>query len=305
MESTTPGRRPPTRPPFRIRMEQIAIVPAWAILLMAYLGTLMFTVVLSFTSSRGFPQFDFVGLSQYRRLMATPRWSVSVENLLVFGTGFIICCLVFGFLLAVVMDSRIRGEGFLRTVFLYPHSMSFVVTGLAWQWMFNPALGIQSTVRGWGWETFTLNWLTRPDLAIYVMIIAGAWQSTGLISVILLAGLRGVDADIWKATKVDGVPTWQVYLRIVLPMIRPMVAVSVIMLAISVVKAYDLVVALTNGGPGMSTELPAKFAMDSLFTRQNIGLASASITLILVSVVAIVGPWMYCEARKARNSGGH
>ncbi|WP_246727340.1 carbohydrate ABC transporter permease [Rhizobium leguminosarum] len=268
----------------------IALLPCWLIVLVAYLGTMVWTVVLSFTSSRSFPTYDFVKITQYERLFRTSRWLVSLENLFIFGVLFIVGCLIIGFLLAILLDSNIRGQGLLRTVFLYPHAMSFIVTGAVWQWMLNPAMGIEASVRLLGFPEFSLDLLGDSATAIYVVVAAGIWQAVGVTTVILLAGLRSVDADIWKATRIDAVPTWQVYLRIILPMLKPMVATSVVLLGISVVRSYDLIVALTSGGPGISTEVPAKFAMDHLFNRQNIGLATAATVVILGIVLMLVVP---------------
>jgi len=173
--------------------------------------------------------------------------------------------------------------------------MSFVVTGLAWQWLLNPTLGIQKLVRGWGFESFVFDWIVQPDFAIYTIVLAGVWHSAGLVMAILLAGLRGVDADLWKAARIDGIPLWRTYLSIVLPLLGPMLVTATVLLSIQVVRVYDLVVAMTLGGPGIATEVPAKFVMDHLFERGNIGLAAACATMMLVSVLAVLAPWLYLQ----------
>jgi glucose/mannose transport system permease protein len=221
--------------------------------------------------------------------------------MVVFGLIFIAGCLVLGFLLAVAIDQRVRGEDGLRTIFLYPHAMSFIVTGLIWQWMMNPALGIQHAVRDLGWTSFSFDWVVQRDMAIYAVVIAGIWHSSGLVMALMLAGLRGIDEDLWKAARIDGIAPWRVYLSIILPMLRPVIITSVVLLSIAVVKVYDLVVALTDGGPGTATIVPAKFVMDYLFARQNIGLATAASSVMLVTVLAVLAPWIYAENfRKGR-----
>jgi glucose/mannose transport system permease protein len=179
--------------------------------------------------------------------------------------------------------------------------MSFVVTGLAWQWFLNPTLGLQKLVRDLGFQSFTFDWLVNQEMVIYTLVIAGVWQASGLIMAILLAGLRGVDEDLWKAARIDGIPTWRVYLSIVLPLLGPMVVTATVLLAVQVVKLFDLVVAMTRGGPGIASEVPAKFVMDHLFERNNIGLATAAATMMLVTVVAVLAPWIY--ARYIRPAG--
>lgn len=283
---------------------QIALIPAWLIVIFAYLGTIAWTIRISFTSSKVFPVYDFVGWKQYERLFATDRWIISGQNLIIFGVCFIVGCLLFGFLLAVFIDQKIRAESVFRTIFLYPYAMSFIVTGLVWQWVLNPTLGVQQTVRNWGWQDFTFDWLVRGDRAIYVVAIAGIWQSSGLVMAILLAGLRGIDQELWKAAKVDGIPTWRVYLHVVVPMLAPMFATATVLLAIAVVKVYDLVIALTGGGPGISTEVPAKFVIDYLFNRQNVGLATAASTVMFVTVLAVLAPWLYAQYFRGQRGRG-
>ncbi|MEZ5930968.1 MAG: sugar ABC transporter permease [Alphaproteobacteria bacterium] len=273
----------------------IALLPAAVIVLVVYLGCMVWTVRLSFTSSKLLPKLDWAGLSQYERLFANNRFLISIENLLVFGFLFLAGCLVLGFLLAVFIDQRVRAEGVFRTVYLYPHALSFIVTGLVWQWFLNPTLGLQKLVRDAGFESFTFDWLVSREMAIYTIVIAGIWHSSGLIMAILLAGLRGVDDQIYKAARVDGIPTWRFYVSIVLPIIRPMVITATVLLALAVVKVYDLVVAMTLGGPGIATEVPAKFVMDHLFQRQNVGLAMACATFMLVTVIIVVTPWLYAQ----------
>ncbi|MET4632275.1 MULTISPECIES: sugar ABC transporter permease [Kaistia] len=287
----------------RFWMAQVALAPAWLIVIFAYIGTILWTIQISFTSSKVFPVSNYVGFSQYTRLFGSERWIISVQNLAIFGLIFIVGCLILGFLLAVFLDQRIRAESVFRTIFLYPYALSFIVTGLVWQWTLNPTLGVQQTVRNWGWESFTFDWLSRGDRAIYVIALAGMWQASGLVMAILLAGLRGVDGELWKAAKVDGIPTWRVYVHIVIPILTPMFVTATVLLATAVVKVYDLVVALTNGGPGISTEVPAKFVIEYLFQRQNLGLATAASTVMMITVLCVLAPWLYVQYfRKPRSA---
>jgi glucose/mannose transport system permease protein len=273
----------------------LALVPAAFAVIVVYVGCMLWTVRLSFTSSSLLPKLDFVGLEQYQRLFDNARFLVSVQNVVIFGVLFMLGCLVLGFLLAVFIDQRVRAEGVLRTIYLYPHALSFIVTGLVWQWFLNPTLGLEKLVQDAGFAGFTFDWLVDRQMVIYTIVIAGVWQSAGLIMAILLAGLRGVDEDLWKAARVDGIPTWRYYLSIVLPILRPMLITSTVLLAIAVVKVYDLVVAMTNGGPGTASEVPAKFVMDHLFERANVGLATACATVMLVTVIAVLAPWFYAQ----------
>lgn len=280
----------------------MAILPTAIIVLVVYLGCMLWTVRLSFSSSQLLPKLDWVGLQQYSRLFANDRFLISVQNIALFGVLFVGGALILGFLLAVFIDQQVRAEGVFRTIFLYPYAMSFIVTGLVWQWFLNPILGLQKLVRDIGFENFTFDWLVSQNMVIYTLVIAGLWQASGLVMAILLAGLRGIDADLWKAAKIDGISTWRVYLSIVLPLLGPMIVTASVLLAAAVAKLYDLVVAMTRGGPGIASEVPAKFVMDHLFERNNIGLATAAATVMLVTVVALLGPWIY--VRYGRPGGG-
>ena len=290
-----------TAPRKRLSTATLVLLPFWAVVIAAYIGTMLWTVQISFTASKLLPVDDYVGFAQYERLFSSTRWIVSMQNAVIFGVLFITGALVLGFLLAVVLDQRVRFENTLRTIFLYPYAMSFIVTGLIWQWLMNPGLGIQKAVRDWGFESFSFAWAVDRDMALYALVLAGLWQASGLVMALMLAGLRGVDEEIWKASRIDGIPAWRVYLFVVVPMLRPLIVTAVVLLSISVVKAFDLVVALTNGGPGISSDMPAKFVMDNLFTRQNIGLATAAATVMLITVAAVLVPWIYTEYfRKVR-----
>lgn len=277
----------------RNALAYIAALPMALTVFIAYMGTMFWSVRLSFTSSRMLPKSDFVGWAQYERLFSTSRWLVSLENLLWIAFMFLIICFVLGFLLAVFIDQKIKAESFFRTVFLFPYAMSFIVTGLVWQWIFNPQLGIQQVLNGLGLEHIRFDWIVDPNMVLYTVVIAAVWQGAGLVMALLLAGLRGIDGDLWKATKIDGIPTWRVYLSIILPILRPMIITTVVLLSISIIKMYDVVVAMTGGGPGVSSEVPAKFIMDNLFERANIGLATAASTVLLTTVLCLIAPFIY------------
>jgi len=278
----------------------LALLPMALTVVFCYVGTMLWSVRISTTTSRTFPASDFVGLAQYVRLFNTERWQVSMENMVLFGTVFMTLTMLIGFLLAIFIDQKVRGESVLRTIFLYPYAMSFVATGLIWQWTLNPELGLQSALRQMGLTGFTFDWIVTQDKVIYTVAFAAVWQASGLVMALLLAGLRGVDDEIWKAARIDGIPTWRAYVSIVLPMIAPSVATALVLLFLSVVKAYDVVVAMTGGGPGTASEVPAKFILDYLFGRANIGLASAASTVLLLTATAALAPWMYARSRRER-----
>jgi len=263
--------------------------------LVIFLGGSVWTVIYSFTNSRLLPRATFVGFDQYERLWGSARWLISIQNLAIYGILSLIFSLVVGFVLAALMDQKIRFENVFRTIFLYPFALSFIVTGLVWQWILNPEFGIQHIVRSLGWETFEFNPVYDPDIVIYGILIAGLWQGTGLVMCLMLAGLRGIDEDIWKASRVDGIPMWRTYLFIVIPMMRPVFITTLVIIASGIVKLYDLVVAQTSGGPGNASEVPAKYVYDYMFQAQNLGQGFAASTMMLLTVAIIIVPWAYLE----------
>ncbi|TIX87736.1 sugar ABC transporter permease [Rhizobium sp. P44RR-XXIV] len=282
-----------------------ALLPTWTAAIFIYIGTMVWSVRLSFTDSTIFPSSNYVGFAQYIKLFRTSRWLASLENVLIFGVLYVGGCLALGFVLAAALDRKVRFEAVFRTIFLYPYAMSFVVTGLIWQWMLNPTFGIQATVRALGWQSFVFDWIVNRDMAIYTVVFAGIWQGAGLVMVIALSGMRGIGEEQWKAAQIDGIPIWRIYLSIILPQLGPALAASGMLLSMGVIKTYDLIVAQTGGGPGYSTEVPAKFIMDNLFERQNLGLASAGATVLVLSVVMAVAPFRYALYMRARRRGAH
>lgn len=281
-------------------MTWVALLPMTVTVLVAYLGAVLWSLRVSLTNSRTFPSDEFVGLAQYERLFANDRWLLSLENLALYGVLFIAICVILGFLLAVFIDQKVRGEGLLRTIYLYPYAMSFVATGLVWQWLLNPANGIQQAVRQMGFQSFTFDWIIDQDMVMYTVVIATVWQSSGLVMALMLAGLRGIDEEIWKAARIDGIPTWRVYVSVIVPMLGPSFATVFVLLSTGVIKLFDAVAAMTQGGPGTASEVPAKFIMDHLFGRANIALASAGSMVLLVTVIGLLAPLLYVRARNRR-----
>ena len=280
---------------FRNINAKIASIPMILTVLFVFLGGSIWTMAYSFTSSRLLPKWKFVGFDQYERLWETRRWIISIENLALYGIFSLIFTLVIGFTLAALLDRKIRFENTFRTILLYPFALSFIVTGLTWQWILNPDFGLQGVIRDLGWEAFSFDPLNDPETVMFGLLISGLWQGTGLIMVILLAGLRGIDEDIWRAARIDGIGTVKTYIRIIIPMMRPVFVTALVLIAAGIIKIYDLVVAQTDGGPGIASEVPAKYVMDYMFGAQNLGQGFAASTMMLVSVIVILIPWAYLE----------
>jgi glucose/mannose transport system permease protein len=275
---------------------KIAAIPMIATALVVFLGGTIWTVIYSFTDSKLLPRLRWVGFDQYERLWSNSRWLISIENLVFYGVMSLIFTIVMGFILAVLMDQKIRYEDTFRTIMLYPFALSFIVTGLIWQWILNPQFGIEGIVRGWGWDSFTFDPLNNPDTVLYGLLIAGLWQGTGFVMCLMLAGLRGIDEDIWKAARVDGIPTWKTYVVVIIPMMRAVFVTTLVIVASGIIRLYDLVVAMTSGGPGgNASQVPAMYVYDYMFQAQNLGQGFAASTMMLLSVLIVLIPWAYLE----------
>lgn len=278
-------------------LPKLVLAPAFVLGLTFIYGFMVWNGLLSVTASRMLPNYELVGLAHYSALWQMDRWHVALKNLAIFGVLYVGGSMALGIFLAILLDQKVRCEGFIRTVYLYPMALSFVVTGTAWKWILNPSAGLQKLVQDMGWTSFTFDWLVQSDMAIYCVVIAGVWQSAGFAMALFLAGLRGIDDSIIKAAQIDGASLPRIYWRIVLPALRPVFFSTLMVLAHLSIKSFDLVMALTSGGPGYATDVPATFMYAMSFTRGQIGLGAASATIMLATVAAIVVPYLYSELR--------
>lgn len=279
-------------------MSKLALAPSLVLITVGVYGFIAFTTVLSFTGSKMLPNLDhFVGLLQYQRLWATPRWSVAVENFALFSLLYIGLTTAIGLGLAIVLDQKVRAEGVLRSVYLYPMSISFIVTGVAWQWLMAPDLGLERAFHIWGWTSFRFDWIKDDQMAIYCVVIAGVWQAAGFVMALFLAALRGINQEIISAARIDGAGGLQIYRHVVIPALRPAMLTALVLQAHLAIKSYDLVIALTKGGPGYATELPSTFMYGFTFTRNEMALGSASAVVMLCTLAAVTVPYLYSELK--------
>lgn len=282
-------------------LPKLVLSPTLVASLVFVYGFILITIALSFTESRLLPHWEWAGLARYAELFDNDRFWTSAKNLAIFGSLFISFSMVVGLILAILLDQKIRGEGFLRAIYLYPMALSFIVTGTAWKWMLNPGLGIERIVQQWGWTAFTFDWLVNPDKAIYTVVIAGVWQSAGFAMALFVAGLRGVDGEIIKAAQVDGASMPTIYRRIIIPGLRPVFFSVALILSHIAIKSFDLVMALTGGGPGTASDVPAIFMYQFSFSRGQLGVGAASAVMMLMTIIAVMVPLMYAESRSGQD----
>ncbi len=262
------------------------------------------TFYISLSNSTLLPTYGFIGFDNYVSLWGNRRWGVAYTNLFVFSGFYVILAMLVGLMLAILIDQRVRGESVWRTIFLYPLAVSFIVTGTVWAWLYNPTSGFEFLIRSLGWESFRFALTTDRNNAIYAIVATGIWQSSGFAMALFLAGLRSVDGDIIKAAQIDGASTFRTYRRVILPSIAPIfLAVMVVMLQFAI-KTFDLAVALTNSGPGISTTFPATYVYDLMFQRGQIGEGAAAAIMILLALAVVLVPYaLYLTWSRNRGAG--
>ena len=287
---------------FQHLLPRIVLAPSFFVILIFVYGFIIYTGYLSLTDSRMLPTYEYMGFGNYTKLFGLRHWKIAVNNLAIFGILYIVICTVIGLLLAIFLDQKIRGEGFLRPIFLYPMALSFIVTGTAWKWFLDPGIGLEHIMHQWGWESFEFRWIKDRTFAIYTVVIAAVWQSSGFVMAMFLAGLRGIDGEIMKAAQIDGASGFKIYRRIIIPMLRPAFLSAFVILAHLSIKAYDLVNALTNGGPGRATEVPATFMYAYTFSRNQMGVGATSAIIMLIMIFSIIIPYLYSELRSESQS---
>jgi glucose/mannose transport system permease protein len=301
------GRAPRAAPPGAALRRVPEWLVIWAPLLLAAAHIVVFaawTVWMSFTASTLMPVNDFVGLRNYNSVLATRNWKIAFDNLLVFGAGFVAFTMLMGLLLAILLDQRIRGENVLRSIFLYPMAVSFVVTGVVWSWLLNPGMGIQKLVNDLGWTGFRFDWIVDREMAIWTIVLAGVWQASGFAMALILAGLRSVEPDLVKAAQIDGAGPFRLYARIILPTLWPILVAVLVILLQKAIATFDLVRALTGGGPGIATQLPALVVYDFMFQRGQIGRGAAAAVLMLMTLLAVLVPHAILRYARARRHAG-
>jgi glucose/mannose transport system permease protein len=297
---------------FKTRLQnwlpKLVLSPSLAMVFVFVYGFILFTIYVSFTDSRILPfvnssgqtTYELIGLSNYDKLFSLSHWEIAITNMAIFAGLYILICTVIGLGLAILLDQKIRGEGVLRPLYLYPMALSFIVTGTAWKWFLDPGIGLENIMQSWGWTSFTFDWIKNRDYAMYTVVLAAVWQSSGFVMAMFLAGLRGIDNEILKAAQMDGASNWNLYRRIIIPQLRPAFLSAFVILAHLAIKTFDLVIAMTGGGPGRATELPATFMYSYTFSRNQMGIGAASAVIMLMTIAAIMIPYLYSELKEKK-----
>jgi glucose/mannose transport system permease protein len=250
------------------------------------------------------PKATLVQLDNYVRLLTSDqRFQIDLTNTVWFTVLFIGSCLIIGLLLALMLDQKIRGEGLFRGIFLFPMSVSFIVTGVVWKWVLNPgtqqtgAVGVNLLFDQIGLGFLKNGWYTDPDIGIKAVVIAAAWQMAGYTMALYLAGLRSIPEELREAARVDGANEWQVFQRIILPLLQPVTLSAVIILGHISLKIFDLISSMTGPGAGFSTDVPAYYLFDTVFRGNHFARGGAIAIILLLMVSVLVVPYLVYSAR--------
>ena len=282
----------------------LLIAPSVIAIAVFVYGFIGFTTFASFTKwDAMLPDFSLVGWRNYEKLFDTTRFQIDLGNTVVFTILFLIACLLLGFILAVLLDQRIRFEGFFRSVFLFPLAISYIVTGVVWRWLLNPgsvqlgSTGVNLLFEKVGLDFLKNGWYTDPNIGIKAVVIAATWQMSGYVMAMYLAGMRGISEDLREAARVDGANEFQVYRHIILPLLQPITLGAVIILGHMSLKIFDLVVSMTGPGPGFSSDVPAFFMWDTTFRGNNFAQGAGIATILLISVAVLIVPYLIYSTR--------
>ena len=293
----------------------LMVLPSIILIAIFVYGFIGWTATVSVSKWDGIePDYTFVGLENFSRLLVgegTParRFHIDLWNTFFFTLFFLLACVVVGLLLAILLDQKIKGEGIFRTIYLFPMAISFVVTGVVWQWVFAP--GTETRLRGvnallhsvgldtlrWGWYTDTTS-IGPFHVALIPVIIAAAWQLTGYTMAMYLAGLRSVPEELREAARVDGASEIGVYRHIIVPMLQPITLSALIMLGHISLKIFDLVFTMTGRGPGFVTDVPGIFMFETTFQGNHYSQGAAISIIMLLTIAVVVLPYLIFTLRR-------
>ena len=255
------------------------------------IGPLLYSFYYSFTNWNGFsPVYDFVGFYNFLKVFRDPLFANAIKNTLIWTLSAILLPTLLGLFLALMLDTKIKGSNFYKSIFYLPICLAPVVVGQIWIWIYQPDWGLLNTLlSGFGFEDYTLAWLANPKTSLFAVIIAWSWQQTGLAMVIFLSGLTTIPNNLLEAAEIDGAAKYQKIFKIVIPLLKPSTIVVVALSVINSLKGFDIVYIMTGGGPFHSSDTLAIFMYNESFKKYLMGYGSAiSVVLFMITLVIIV-----------------
>ncbi|WP_269411711.1 carbohydrate ABC transporter permease [Lentibacillus daqui] len=282
------------------------LIPSFILILIFVYGFIGWTGYVSLSNWNTLvPDLSFAGLKNYIYLFHDFRFQADLRNTLFFTVLFIALVIVLGMGIAILIDQKLKGESIFRNIFLFPMALSFIVTGVVWQWLLNPSTGFNHFLNMVGIEP---KWYTDTNVlagfqwgsiefglpvAIIAVVIAAVWQMTGFSLAMYLAGLRGISDELREAARIDGASEFQVYRKVVLPMLMPITVSVIIIMAHISLKIFDLIYAMTGSGANFVTDVPGVYMFETTF-RGNYYANGAAIAIIMLLLVAIfIVPYLW------------
>lgn len=278
---------------------RLVLLPTVIVSLVFVYLFIAFTIYLSFTGSKILPDMSWVGLQNWIRLFKLDQWWLALKNMGIFFVLYIGISTALGLFLAILIDLNRLGEKLFRPIFLYPMAISFIVTGTAWKWFLDPGIGLEHIMQLWGWSSFRFDWIKNANYSIYTVVIAAIWQVSGYVMVIFLAGLRAINHSTVESAVVDGASPLMLYRHVIIPQLSSSFLSVFVILGHMAIKSYDLVVALTGGGPGRSSSLPSTFMYSYTFTRNQMGVGAASAVFMLLIIAVIIVPYIRHQLKES------
>jgi glucose/mannose transport system permease protein len=264
-------------------------------------GFIGWTARVSLSKWKGLlPDYTWAGLENYKGLFADPRFNIDIRNTLIFTAIFVLGSLVIGLCLAVLLDQNIKGEGFFRSVYLFPMAISFIVTGVVWRWLMNPAMGSRMSglnllFSNIGLDFLVSKWYTTPQWGIAFIALPAIWQMSGYTMALYLGGLRAIPVELREAAQVDGANEWQIFKLIIFPLLRPITLSAMIILGHISLKVFDLILAVA--GKQLPLDVPAIYMWQSTFDGYFFGRGAAIGILLLLSVAVLIIPYLIYTLR--------
>ena len=256
--------------------------PAVAVLGLLSVYPLVFAVEVSLRTPAGY------GLANFARLLADRLFLISLGQTLVYTIGALAAEFTLGFALALLVSREFRGRRVLRSILLIPMLLPPVVVAVIWRLILNPEFGVlNGALRSWGVDTSRLTWAAAEDTAMLSVILVDVWQWTPFLFLLLLAGLQGLPVEPFEAARVDGASRWQVFRRLTVPMLRPVIAIAVLLRLMDLLRVFDQIFILTQGGPGFATETVTLYIYRTAFRFYNFGYAAAMSFVLLAAITVI------------------
>lgn len=244
------------------------------------------------------PDYTYVGLKNWIRMFGDRRFHADLRNLVLYALGFMTQCIVIGFLLATLLDQKIKGEALFRTLFIFPFAVSGIVTGVAWQWLMQPSTGINLIFADLGMGWFRPNWYSDHQYGILAVTIAAAWQFSGYVMALYLAGLRGIPNELREAAAIDGAGTWATYRFIIIPLLMPVTFTVIVLTGMNSIRVFDLVAAIGGSGAGNTLDMLSLNMWQTTFGANRFSLGAAIGSFMLILAVFLVVPYLMSMQRE-------